>query len=103
MLTITETAADAIRAIVENSDLPDEGGLRFALDSVEGGEVRLQVALAREPAAGDSAVESEGAYVYLEPNAAAVLDDKVLDARMSDDGQIGFSFADQGSQDGSVS
>jgi iron-sulfur cluster assembly protein len=100
MLTITETAAEAIRAIVEESELPDEAGLRFALDSVGEGEVRLEVAVTPEPAAGDAEVESAGAHVYLDPEAAVVLDDKVLDAQPTGDGQIAFSFADQASQNG---
>jgi iron-sulfur cluster assembly protein len=102
MLTITETAAEAIRAIVEDSDLPDEAGLRFALDSVGEGEVRLEVAVAPEPVAGDAQVETGGAHVYLDPQAAVVLDDKVLDAQATEDGQIAFSFADQAAQNGRV-
>jgi iron-sulfur cluster assembly protein len=100
MLTITETAAEAIRAIVEESQLPDEAGLRFALDSVGTDEVRLEVAVAPEPVEGDAEVESAGAHVYLDPQAAVVLDDKVLDAQPTGDGQIAFSFADQASQNG---
>lgn len=100
MLTITETAAEAIRAIVEQSDLPDEAGLRFALDSADESEVRLEVAMTPEPLEGDAEVDLGGAHVYLDPNAAVVLDDKVLDAQATEDGQIAFSFADQASQNG---
>jgi len=39
-------------------------------------------------------IEGEGALVFLEPEAASLLDDKVLDARVEQD-QVAFTIADQ--------
>jgi hypothetical protein len=39
-------------------------------------------------------VEEQGARVFLEPEAAALLDDKVLDARVEQN-QVAFRIADQ--------
>jgi len=100
MLTVTESAAEAIRAIVETNELPEEAGLRFALDGVGEGEVTLQVAVTPEPKEGDAEVEAAGAHVYLDAEAAVALDDKVLDAQPTEDGEVQFSFADQASLNG---
>lgn len=96
MLAVTENAANVIRDIAENAELPGEGGgLRFSLEATRPDEAELQVAVVREARDGDEEVESEGAHVFLDPDAAAILTDKVLDAEVLDDGQVGFSLTDR--------
>lgn len=95
MLALTENAANAIRGIVESSDAIEAGGLRFSLESVNADEAELQVALAPGAEPGDEEVEESGAFVFLDPEAAAILEDKILDARVYDDGEIGFSLEDR--------
>ena len=41
-------------------------------------------------------VESAGARVFLEPNAAVVLDDKVLDAQLDEGGAVTFAIGQEG-------
>jgi Fe-S cluster assembly iron-binding protein IscA len=84
MLAITEEAASAIDGIVTARELPGEAGVRLSVHSAgsdgEGQrEIRLDVVEA--PQAGDEVLE--GAAVFLEPEAAAALDDKLLDADLS--------------------
>ena len=51
------------------------------------------------PASGpdetDEVVEEANARVFLEPQAAVVLDDKVLDAQVDDAGQVQFTLGQQ--------
>ncbi len=41
-------------------------------------------------------IDSAGAHIYLEPQAAAYLEDKVLDAEIDGEGQAHFSLGVQG-------
>jgi len=50
--------------------------------------------VAATPAEDDEVVEEQGAQVFLEPNAAALLDDKRLDAQV-EAGQVTFAIAQQ--------
>jgi iron-sulfur cluster assembly protein len=85
VLTLTPTAAEVVRTLVEQSPDPESGGLRIAAGD-EGGEgVELELSLVGEPEALDETVEQEGATVYLDPGAAELLDDKLLDAQVAED------------------
>ena len=55
----------------------------------------LEVSAAPGPGANDQVIEAAGAYVYLEPQAAVFLGDKVLDAKVDSEGQPHFSLAMQ--------
>lgn len=85
MLTLTPAAAEVVRTLVEQSPAPDSGGLRIATgtESVEG--VALEISLVPEPEPADERVEQEGATVYLDPGAAELLEDKMLDAQVAED------------------
>ena len=85
VLTLTHTAAEVVRSLVEQSEAPDSGGLRIAAgdNAVDG--VELELSLVIEPEALDETVEQEGATVYLDPGAAELLDDKLLDAQVAED------------------
>ena len=85
MLALTENAATAIRTMVETSDLPD-GGLRIATRRGDNGSQALEVVVTSAPEPSDQVVEEEDARVFLEEPVAAVLEDKVLDARLEDTG-----------------
>lgn len=97
MLTITPNASDAIRQLTEQ--LPTEehtAGMRIAPGEASDGEgTALELSLVEAPEQSDQTVEEAGATVYLEPGAAQLLDDKVLDAEVVDDG-VAFQVFDQG-------
>ena len=85
MLTVTDDAVTAIDGILATRDLPDEAGVRVTAEfnpgsgDTAGPELQLQVVEAPQP--GDQIVD--GASVYLEPEAAALLDQRTLDAEKS--------------------
>jgi iron-sulfur cluster assembly protein len=85
VLTLTPAAAEVVRTLVEQSEAPDSGGLRIAANDGESADVALELSLVVEPEALDETVEQEGATVYLDPGAAELLDDKLLDAQVADD------------------
>jgi len=87
VLTLTPTAAEVVRTLVDQSESPESGGLRIAAgeSAIEGVELELELSLVGEPEATDATVEQEGATVYLDPGAAELLDDKLLDAQVADD------------------
>jgi iron-sulfur cluster assembly protein len=85
MLTLTPTAAEVVRTLVEQSPAPDSGGLRIAAGEETGEGVPLELSIVDEPEPADERVEQEGATVYLDANAAELLDDKLLDAQIAED------------------
>ncbi len=93
MLTLTDSAVSAIRSLTAQPELPDETGLRI-MSQPDGGP-SFQVTLAESPLAGDQVIESEGARVFLEPEAAQALGDKSLDAQVDDEGTVAFTLAEQ--------
>lgn len=95
MLTITDRAAEAIDAVVASTpNAPDTAGLRIARATAPDGQEGLALSLADGPAAEDAVVEGAGAPVFVDPEAAEILDDKVLDAQM-DGEHVGFMLREQ--------
>jgi iron-sulfur cluster assembly protein len=85
VLTLTPTAAEVVRTLVEQSPAPASGGLRIAAGAESGEGVPLEISIVDEPDPSDERVEQEGATVYLDANAAELLDDKLLDAQVAED------------------
>jgi len=92
MLAVTENATSVVQQLTDRAELPDGAGLRIATADES---PSLTVAPAGTPEEGDQVVESEGARVFLEAEAAEILDDKVLDARVNDSGGVEFLVAAQ--------
>ena len=90
MLMLTENAREVIRAVVDDLE-SDTAGLRFA--GSQNGQDSLTISTATAPAQGDQVVDDAGRRVFIEGSAALLLDDKVLDARMNDDGGVEFLVA----------
>ncbi|HEV2820951.1 MAG TPA: hypothetical protein VGW11_10630 [Solirubrobacteraceae bacterium] len=97
MLTLTPTASEAIRQLTDQVPTEDATpGMRIAPGEESGGEgIALELSLVRAPETFDQTIENQGAIVYLEPQAAELLDDKVLDAEVRDDG-VAFEVLEQG-------
>src|SRR3954447_10175182 len=94
MLTLTPSAEEAIRQIVAAAPVDDDtGGLRIAPGTPTPDGVPLEMSLVDAPENADQDAGTSSAHVYLEPTAAEVLDDKVLDAEMHGD-QVGFAVRD---------
>lgn len=84
MLAITEDAAAAINNIVGSSGLPEGAGIRITqeLNTEAEGEPRtdLRLSVVDSPEEGDEVLED--AQIFLQPDAASFLDDKLLDAEV---------------------
>ena len=91
MLTLTETATTAVKAIISGTPEVEGGGLRIGQGLDDQG---FAISVVANPLPGDSTVESDGAKVFLEPAASAVLDDKTLDAQI-DNGSVTFALVPQ--------
>ncbi len=97
MLVLTEAAAEVVKAITSTTEAPEGSGLRIASSPAGTADPgALEVTAAPGPGENDQVIEAAGAHVYLEPSAAAYLDDKVLDAQVDPEGKAHFSLGMQG-------
>lgn len=93
MLTVTATATDAIRQLVDSSEIEaDTAGIRIAAGEATEQGTTLSLALADGPEPGDEVVDGD-ASVFLEPAVADYLEDVVLDAQVND-GEVAFALRD---------
>ncbi|MEY9928469.1 iron-sulfur cluster assembly protein [Catenulispora sp. GP43] len=98
LLTLTDRAAEAVRNLTTQSDLPDESaGLRIVSHGAaqNSGQGQLSLSLSQGPHSGDAVVETGPARVFLEAEAAQALNDQQLDATVADDGGVRFLLAPQ--------
>jgi Fe-S cluster assembly iron-binding protein IscA len=98
MLTLTESAKEMVRDMVSADEVPEGSGLRISAAHGEDGGPALSLELASEPAEGDQVLDEDGTRVFLEPEAASLLDDKILDAQRHDD-HFHFRLDDQAGDD----
>lgn len=94
MLSITPKASEAIDAILNSAEAPDQAGLRIeASDAGQDSAGReFQLAIAPEPAEGDE-VLADG-NVFVEQTTAELLEDSRLDAEV-EGGQVQFTLHQQ--------
>ena len=93
MLTMTDNASAAVKSIAESRPADNIAGLRIS--GAEESE-SLSVMLAQAPEEADQVIENDGARVFLEQRASAILDDKILDAQTDHKGKLSFVLAQQG-------
>jgi iron-sulfur cluster assembly protein len=94
MLTLTENASAIVNEITTQPGLAETAGLRITSDASP--EPAFAISAAQQAEPGDQVVEQGGATVYLDPTAAEMLDDKVLDAAVDNAGKVEFALALQG-------
>jgi iron-sulfur cluster assembly protein len=93
VLAITEDAAAAIKGIVGSPGMPQGAGLRITQemgrepDGKPRTDLRLSVVAA--PEEGDQVLEAE--RIFIDPDAAELLDNRLLDANVVDD-EVRFSL-----------
>jgi iron-sulfur cluster assembly protein len=96
MLVLTEAAAEVVKSVTSTPQTPDGTGLRITSSAPEPEDPgALQLAAAAGPSENDQVIEAAGAHVFLEPQAAAYLDDKVLDAQLDEQGTAHFTLGTQ--------
>ena len=94
LLTLTDSAVEAVKHIVSSSDeFSETGGLRMVAEQT-GMQTNLELSVVPLPAEDDEVIEDQGVRVFLEPEAASLLDAKVLDASVEQN-QAAFTIADQ--------
>jgi iron-sulfur cluster assembly protein len=95
MLALTDRAVEAVRDIVSASGESSEtGGLRLTTER-EAAQAGFKLRVVPMPAEDDAVIEEHGARVFVEPEAAALLDDKVLDATVEQN-QVAFTVVERG-------
>jgi Fe-S cluster assembly iron-binding protein IscA len=79
VLTLTDQAADVVRAMTRDASAPDHAGVRLArvADAVE-------LSLAGQPAPGDDVITGNGVRVFVERGTSWMLDGHVLDGTTED-------------------
>ncbi|WP_435585706.1 iron-sulfur cluster biosynthesis family protein, partial [Micromonospora marina] len=85
MLTMTDNAVLVIRDLAAQQDVADAGGLRIAADTDAGS---LSIELVPQPVQGDQVVDTEGARIFLDSDAAELLDDTSVDAMVDEEGVV---------------
>jgi Fe-S cluster assembly iron-binding protein IscA len=93
VLTLTDQAVAAIRNLTTRPGLSEQTGLRIAPGEADTGGLALS--LSDGPQAGDRVIEEADVQVFVQPDAAAVLDDKALDAQVNEDGEVSFLLEPQ--------
>jgi iron-sulfur cluster assembly protein len=93
VLAITEDAAAAIYSIVASSGLPEGAGLRITqeLNTETEGAARTDLRLSLVESAEEGDEVLEGTQIFLEPEAADFLDNKLLDADVEGE-EVNFSL-----------
>ena len=95
MLALTDQATEVIRTMVAgNQDAPAEAGLRIDVGEQSEEGVDLDLQFVPGPEEGDDTISQQGVNVHLSPEAASLLDDKVLDAHEHDD-HVHFEIGEQ--------
>ncbi|RZU73716.1 Fe-S cluster assembly iron-binding protein IscA [Micromonospora kangleipakensis] len=92
MLTMTDNAMMVIRDLAVQEDVGEDGGLRIAADTDAGS---LSIELVPQPAQGDQVVDNEGARIFLDADAAELLNDTSVDATVDDEGIVQFGFTER--------
>jgi iron-sulfur cluster assembly protein len=94
LLALTDSAVEAVKHIVSSAEEASEtAGLRLVAQQV-GTQANFQLSVVPLPAEDDQVIEERDARVFLEPKAASLLDDKVLDAAVERN-RFAFTIADQ--------
>jgi Fe-S cluster assembly iron-binding protein IscA len=94
VLTLTPTAVEAVRRLVDNAPTDTAEGLRIAPGEVSPAGTSLDVSIVDGPEIDDLEIKDGGAHVFLEPEVAMFMDDKILDAEVEETG-VRFSIHDQ--------
>ena len=93
MLVLTEAAAEAVESATSTSQARGGAGLRIVSSApFPQSPDALQISAAAGPAENDQVIEAVGARVFLEPQPAAYLEDKVLDGRVDEQGKVHFTL-----------
>lgn len=94
MLAVSDSAAQAIEAILDDQQAPEGTGLRIGVMSQDGDGTQIGIGLTTGPEETDAVVEHEGAHVFVGEELREILDDKLLDAEREGD-RVAFTMREQ--------
>jgi iron-sulfur cluster assembly protein len=92
VLTLTERAAATIRSLTSQPGIPADTGLRMSLQDGEAGTLALSL---EGPQPDDTVVEELGARVFVQRDAAGIVEDRELDAELDEEGRASFMLGSQ--------
>ena len=92
MLTLTDRAADTIRTLISQPGVPADTGLRMSLRDSESGTLTLSL---DSPQPDDAVIEDAGARVFVQRDAAPMVEDRELDAELDEQGRASFRLGVQ--------
>lgn len=92
MLTLTDRAAETIRTLISQPGAPDDMGLRMSLKDGESGTLSLSL---ETPQPDDAVIEDAGARVFVQRDAAPMVEDRELDAQVDEQGRASFKLGVQ--------
>jgi len=97
LLALTDNAVEAVEQIVSSSDVDSEiRGMRVVAERA-GTDTYFHLSIVPLPAEDDEVIEEDGARIFLDPEAASLLDDKVLDVSVEQN-QLAFTIGNQSEQ-----
>jgi iron-sulfur cluster assembly protein len=92
VLTLTDRAAATIRTLTSQPGVPEDTGLRMSLQDSDAGTLALSL---EGPQPDDAIIEDGGARVFVQRDAAAIVEDRELDAELDDQGRASFMLGSQ--------
>ena len=97
MLILTADAEEAIRTALEAAEAPGSAGLRIstAVHASNGTGPEVSLELVDAPATEDAVLDRHGARIFVAPEVAPRLEDKLLDAEIEPDGEVQFALHNQ--------
>jgi Fe-S cluster assembly iron-binding protein IscA len=96
VLALTDAAVGVIHDLTTQPGLPEGTGLRITPQPENGSGPAYALSLSQAPDVADEVIQAAEARVYLEHGVAQQLQDKVLDARIDEQGEIAFLISQQG-------
>jgi iron-sulfur cluster assembly protein len=96
MLTLSQSAVEAVDSLLHRPEMPDDAGLRIRT----AGDSQLTIEITSEPAPDDQVIEEGGARVFVDSDLAPMLGNAELDVRMEGD-QVAFGLTPTGGRNGS--
>jgi Fe-S cluster assembly iron-binding protein IscA len=100
VLALTDAAVGVIHDLTTQPGLPDGTGLRITPQTDNGSGPAFALSLSQAPDVADEVIETADTRVYLEPEVAQQLEDKVLDARIDEQGEVAFLISQQSPRPG---
>jgi iron-sulfur cluster assembly protein len=82
VLQVTDSAAEAVKEMLEQAEVAAGGGLRIAVDETD---ESVELGVEEAAAADDTVIDQGGARVFLDAASADALSAMVLDANAHDD------------------